>query len=190
MSDSTELDDIEGGESPESSSAPKKKKGKGLGALLPTILKFAAIGIGALIFIVTISVVTYNIMNSGGKTQTTVVDPSSPYIGTRPIYSYYTEIGSVTTRTSDATNYTVTVELNLGYDQNDTAASSELSNRRFQLREFVRLYFAGKTAEQLQGTDKELRLKQEIREMLNTRYLDTARIRDVNIARLDVVEVF
>ena len=133
MSDSDDLD-IEGGESPEASAAPKKGKGGGLGAILPTILKFAAIGIGALIFIVTVAVVTYRIMNSGGKQQTVVTDPSSPYIGRRPIFSWYTDIGTVTTKTKDVTNYTVTVIMHIGYDQNDTAASSELNGRRYELQ--------------------------------------------------------
>jgi len=188
MSDSDDLD-IEG-ESPEASASPKKKKGGGLRALLPTILKFAAIGIGALIFIVTVSVITYNIMNSGGKQQTVVTDPSSPYIGRRPIYSWYTDIGTVSTRTKDATNYTVSVTMHIGYDQNDTAASSELNGRRYELQEFVRRFFAGKTAEDLQGTDKELRLKREIIEQLNTRYLDTAKVREIVFVQLVVNEVY
>ena len=188
MSDSDDLD-IEGGESPEASATPKKKKGGGLGALLPTILKFAAIGIGALIFIVTVSVITYNTMNKGGKTQTVVTDPSSPYIGRRPIFSWYTDIGSVTTKTRDTVNYTVTVVMHIGYDQTDTAASSELNGRRYELQEFVRRYFAGKYAHELQP-ENESRLKQEIREQLNTRYLDTAKVREIAFIRLDVMEVY
>jgi len=190
MADSNELDDIEGGDSPETS-APKKKKKRaaGLVALLPVILKFAAIGIGALIFIVTVSVVTFNIMNRGGRSQTVVADPMSPYIGRRPIFSWYTDLGPITTRTRDATFHTVTVVLNLGFDHNDQAAASELNGRRFELQEFVRRYFAGKTVDELR-IENEPRIKREIREILNTRYLDTARIRDVNIARLDVMEVF
>jgi len=114
MSDAN-LDDMEEGEAPEA--GPKKKKG-GLGALLPTLLKFAAIGIGALLFIVTVSVITYNIMNDGGKTQTNVTDPSSPYIGRKPIFAWYTDIGTITTRAQD--NLSVSVVVNLGYDQTDT----------------------------------------------------------------------
>jgi flagellar FliL protein len=188
MSDSDELD-MDEGESPDASVGGKRKKGGALGALLPTILKFAAIGIGALIFIVTVSVITYSLMSKGGKSQTVVTDPNGPYMGTRPNYAWYTNIGSVTTKTRDATSYTVTVVINLGYDQEDLAASSELSQRQYELRDFVRHYFTGKYAEEPQP-ENEARLKQDIKEILNTRFLDTAKIRLVAFDRLDVMEVF
>jgi len=184
MSDSDELD-IDGGESPEISTT-KKKKG-GLAALLPTILKFAAIGIGAIIFIVTVSVITINIVNRGGRSQTVVTDPSSPYIGSRPIYSWYSDIGAITTRTRDVTSHTVTVVINLAYDQGDTTASSELNGRRIELQGFVRRFFAGKYASELQP-ENEARIKREIIEQLNTRILSTTKIRDIEFTRLDVME--
>ena len=187
MADNANLDDI-GDDLPESGSA-KKKKGGALGALLPTILKFAAIGIGALIFIVTVAVITYNIMNKGGKTQTVVTDPSGPYIGKRPTYGMYTGIGPITTKTKDTANHTVTVVMNLGYDTEDVAASSELSSRQYELRDFVRSYFTGKYAAELQP-ENEARLKQEIKDILNTRFLDTGKVRIVLFDKLDVMEVF
>jgi len=186
MSDSDELD-IDGGDAPDAG-AGKKKRGGALGALLPTILKFAAIGIGALIFIVTVSVITYRIMNKGGKSQTVVTDPASPYIGKRPIYAYYTGIGSITTKTRDTnSSYSVSVTMNIGYDQEDVAASSELSSRQYELRDFVRSYFTSKYAEDLRP-ENEARLKQDIKEMLNTRFLDTGKVRIITFDKLDVME--
>ena len=182
-----DLDDLDGGESPEASSSQKKRGG--LGALLPTLLKFAAIGIGALIFIVTISVITYNVMNRGGKAQTSALDPTSPYVGRRPTFAWYTDIGAVTTRTRDPVNHTVTVRMNLGFNLDDTATASELNMRQHELRDFVRRYFTGKFAQELQP-ENEARLKAEIMELLNTRYLDTARVRIVLFDQLDVMEVF
>ena len=189
MADSDDLD-LDGGDVPESGSSSKKKGGGGLGNLLPTILKFAAIGIGALIFIVTVSVITYNIMNKGGKSQTVISDPSSPYVGKRPEYSYYDMIGSITTKTRDyPVSSSVTVEMIIGYDLNDTIASSELVSRRYELRDFVRRYFTGKTTAEL-APEREEELKKEIREMLNTRFLDTARARLILFNRLDVTEAY
>jgi len=188
MADSDDLD-LEGDDAPDAGST-SKKKGGGLGNLLPTILKFAAIGLGALIFIVTVSVITYNIMNRGGRSQTVLSDPTSPYIGTRPVFSYFSDIGTITTRTRDfPTPYVVTVEMILGFDQGDSAASMELIGRRHQLRDFTRRYFSGKTAAEL-APEREDELKREIREQLNTRFLDSARVRDVLFERLDVIEAF
>jgi flagellar FliL protein len=187
MSDSDELDDA-GGESPEASSASKKKKG-GLGALLPTLLKFAAIGLAALIFIVTVSVITYNIMNNGGKSQTEVTDPTSPYLGKRPLYTFYSGIGQVSTKTRDPTNYNVQVDMILGYDQEDPVTASELNLRQPELRDFVRRFFSGKYAADL-APEKEEQIKQEIKEILNTRFLDAAKVRIVLFNKFDVMEAF
>jgi len=187
MSDSDDLD-LEGGDAQDAGSL-QKKKGRGLRSILPTILKFTAIGLGALIFIVTVAVITYNIMNRGGKPQTVVTDPSSPYIGRRPEFAMYTMIGPVTTRTRDVINNTVTVDMILGYDINNQAATMELINRQFELRDFVRRYFSAKYAAEL-VPEREDELKKEILEQLNTRFLDTAKIRIVLFNRLDVMEVF
>jgi len=185
MSDTDALD-MEEGEAPDAGA--KKKKG-GLGALLPTLLKFAAIGIGALLFIVTVSVITYNIMNDGGKTQTNVTDPDSPYIGRKPVFDWYTDIGTVTTRTKDEQSYSVSVVMNIGYEKGDLNASTELSQRKVELQDFVRRFFAGKFAEDLKPENEE-RLKKEIQEMLNKRYLETARVRDIAFTKFDVMESF
>jgi len=184
MSDSDADLELDGGESPEASTTPKKKGG--LAALLPTILKFAAIGIGAVIFIVTVSYFTVRLTSSDGRSQT-VTDPSSPYMGKRQVYSYYRDIGSITTKTRDTTGYTVTVVMNLGFDLNDTTTSSELTSRQLELRDFTRSYFTGKYAEDLQP-ENEIRLKQDILEKLNTRFLDQGRVRLVLFDKLDIME--
>jgi flagellar FliL protein len=188
MSDSEELD-IDGGEATEAGSSPQKKGG--LGAILPTILKFALIGLGALIFIVTVSVVTYNIMNKGGKSQTTITDPTSPYVGKRPVYAYFTSIGPVTVNTKDSatSKYSVTVQMNIGYDLEDQVASAELISRTIELRDFVRTYFQSKYAADL-APEKNEQLRKEIMEILNTRFLDTAKVRSIMFDKLDVMETY
>jgi flagellar FliL protein len=182
--DNLDLEDEGGGEG-----AAAPKKAGGMGGLLPNLLKFVAIGIGALIFIVTVVVITVSIMSKGGgKAQSTVADPTSPYIGKRPEYAPYTLIGQVTTRTRDKIVTNVTVEVILQYDLNNAAAATELTQRQYDLRDFVRQYFSGKSAAEL-TPDKEPVLKNEIREILNTRILDTAKVRNVLFLKLDVMEM-
>lgn len=188
MSDSEELD-LESGETPGVSSSPQKKGG--LGAILPAILKFVAIGLGALIFIVTVTIITFNIMNKGGKSQTEVVDPTSPYVGKRPVYAYYTNIGSITVNTKDSTanKYSVTVVMNIGYDLEDQAASAELNSRQVELRDFARTYFQSKYAADL-TPEKNEQIRREIQSILNDRFLDTAKVRSIMFDKLDVMEVY
>ncbi|MDR1900293.1 MAG: flagellar basal body-associated FliL family protein [Treponema sp.] len=187
MSDSDDLE-LDGGDATGIDSSPKKTSG--LASLLPNILKFVAIGLGALVFIVTVAVITYNIMSKGGKSQTAVTDPQDPYMGKRPEYAYYTLIGSVTTKTKDADkSYSVTVDMIIGYDLNNNAAQTELTGRQYELRDFVRNYFQGKYSSELQP-ENEAKLKSDIRETLNTRFLDTAKVRIILFDKLDVMEMY
>jgi len=188
MSDSDDLD-LDGGDAPESGGAAKKRGGGGLGNLLPTILKFAAIGLGALIFIVTVSVITYNIMNKGGKNQTVISDPTSPYIGKRPEYSFYDQLGSMTVKTRDPVGYNVSVDMIIGYNLNDSNASLELIARKYELMDFMRRYFSSKYAAEL-TPEREEELKRDIREQLNTRFLDTARAQLILFKQLAVSEMY
>ncbi|MDR1390274.1 MAG: flagellar basal body-associated FliL family protein [Treponema sp.] len=174
-----------GGEDVTGIDGGSKKSGGGLADLLPNLLKFAAIGLGALVFIVTVAVITFNIMNGRGESQT-VFDPTAEYVGTRPQYATFNLIGQLSTSTRDQ-NHTVIVDMVIGYDMNNNAASTELTARVVQLRDFTRNYFAGKYYSELEPAN-EMVLKQEIRELLNTRYLDTAKVREIYFIKLDVME--
>jgi flagellar FliL protein len=182
MGDDDALDlggeDVTGGEG-----AAKKAGVKGF---LPNLLKFAAIGLGALFFIITVSVITYNILNGRGESQT-VLDPASEFIGTRPQYAAFSLIGQMTTRTRDMT-HTVVVDMLIEYDLNNNAAQTELTARVSQLRDFTRQYFSSKYNTELEPENED-RLKQEIKEILNTRYLDTARVRGILFNKLDIMEL-
>ncbi|MDR2633471.1 MAG: flagellar basal body-associated FliL family protein [Treponema sp.] len=172
--------------SPEGEGSSKKKI-SGLIALLPHLLKFVAIGLGALILIVTVVVITYSILNKEGRSQT-VVPENSPYIGTRPQYSMFSAIGTIRARTKDPTPYAVIVDMIIGYDLNNAQAATELTGRLYELRDFVRSYFSSKYAEDLQP-ENEARLKQEIIELLNTRVLNTAKVRMILFNQLDAMEM-
>ncbi|MDR0689733.1 MAG: flagellar basal body protein FliL [Spirochaetaceae bacterium] len=185
MPDNDDLD-LGGEDSAGTQGTPKKTSG--LAALLPNLLKIIAIGLGALIFIVTVVIITVNILGGGGKSQTVVTDPASPYIGKRPEYAKFTAIGVVRTRTKDMTPTSVVIDMVIGYDLNNNAAATELTSRLYELRDFVRSFFSSKYAVELQ-TENEPQLKQEIIEYLNTRVLDTAKARMILFNQLDVMEM-
>ena len=181
MSDELDL------ESEEDVGSSPAKKTSGLGALLPNLLKFVAIGLGALIFIVTVSVITFNTMNRGGRSQTNI-PISSPFVGTRPTFHFFTLIGSVRTSTRDPIPRSVVVDMIIGYDEFDNATATELTNRVFELQDFVRVFFKAKTAEDL-SPENEARIKQEILELLNTRMLNSGRARIILFRQLDVMQM-
>ena len=166
-------------------SSPKKAKSCGIGALLGVlifpILTFLTI------FFVTTSVVSYNVLNTGGRSQP-IPPVHSPYVDTRTTYKFFTLIGSIRTTTSDPVPYTVLINLHLGYDENDNATATELTARIPELQEFIRTYIRTKRARDL-APENEARLRQEIMEQINTRILSTARIRHVAIIQLDLIQV-
>ncbi|HON12635.1 MAG TPA: flagellar basal body-associated FliL family protein [Treponema sp.] len=164
------------------------KKGGGLGGILPTILKFVAIGLGALIFIVTVSVITYRVMVGSGKPQTVATSGTDPYLGKKPQLSWFTTIGVIRTRTKDSTPYSVVVNVIIGYDLNDKNAQTELTNRLYELKDFVRNFFSNKTAAELRP-ENEQNLKIQIRTELNERILQDAKAREILFQQLDVVEM-
>ena len=183
MSDSDELD-LDGGES---TGVDTAKKASGLAALLPNLLKFVAIGIGALIFIVTVSAITYSFLNKGGQSQT-AIPSNSPFVGAMPLYSVFTSIGQIRTSTKDPIPYSVVVDMVIHYDMNDSAASTEFTGRLHVLRDFVRQFFRSKMADDLKP-ENEPRLKQEILEQLNTKVLNSARARMITFNQLDVMQM-
>jgi len=183
MSDE-DIDDLGTGDAPEGGGTKPRKK-NGLAALLPTILKFVAIGLGAVIFVVTVSAITVGILRTDGTPQT-VTDPASPFVGIPPVLQWFTDIGAITTQTRDMT-HTVTVVMNLGFDLGDTQTSSELFSRQHELRDFTRRYFASRVAADL-TPENETRLRREIMDTLNTRHLNNARVRNIAFQRLDVME--
>ena len=83
-----EQDDInlEGADAGSGESASKK----GGSGLLPQLLKWVAIVLGALVFIVTIVVVTVNIMGGAGKSQTPI-PISEEYTGQREVLSWFSD---------------------------------------------------------------------------------------------------
>ena len=165
-------------------SSPKKSKSCGKGALIGIIVEIILIPL--FIFITTSTILTHRVLNERGESQA-ILDPTSEYIGTRPQYSTISLIGQLNTRTRDQT-HTVVVEMLIEYDLNNNAAQTELTGRVNQLRDFTKNFFATKYYSDLTPENEE-RLKQEIREILNTRYLDTAKVRGIIFNKLDVMEL-
>ncbi len=164
--------------------APAKKGG--LGVLLPSLLKWVAIVLGAIILIFTVCVATIKIM--GKNTSAASAFPiSEEYNGQREIYDWYTSLGSIRTKTSDDNPATVTVDVVLGYKKDDKAVATEITSRNIELIDFLRRYFTQKTVAELKP-DKEENLRNEIMRAINENILTSTKIRDVRFKQLDVIE--
>jgi flagellar FliL protein len=165
------------------SAAPPKKGG--LGALLPSLLKWVAIGLGAIILIVTVVIVTMKIMGGNTAAQT-AIPISEEYTGKRELLDWYTSLGVVRAKTSDAISSSVTVEVVLGYKKDDKATASEITGRTIELKDFLRRYFTEKSAAELKPQNEE-KLRIELRNAINDDILSTTKIKDVRFLQFDVV---
>lgn len=100
-------------------------------AAILKILKWVALGLAAIIFIVTVVFITVSVMTKGPKAEA-YPSPSEAYQQVQPILQWY-DVGEIRTRTSDENPATVIVSIKLGYDMDNktlrtrsTSAASRL----------------------------------------------------------------
>jgi flagellar FliL protein len=171
---------LEGGDA--ASGEGGSKKGSGM---LPQLLKWVAIVLGSLIFVVTVVVITVNVMGGTGKNQT-AIPVSEEYIGQKDVLQWYSQaIGTIQTRTSDEIPASVVVDVAIGYGFDDKIAPAELSSRIVELKDFLRSFFQKKTAAELRNEEK---IKIEIRNYINDNILSKSKIKDVRFTKYEIVE--
>ncbi len=154
----------------------EKPKSKGGGKAILGLLKWIAVGLGAVIFIIVIVVVTVSLLNRQAKPMTTV-PTSEEYQRATPIWATFTSIDQITTSTIDKEPWSVMIKLNLAYDAADKEIQNELTARKYQIQDALRNFFSAKKIEYLLP-DRERQLKEELREMLN-RMLSKPAIKDM-----------
>jgi flagellar FliL protein len=184
MSDENEMfeegeDGAVGGEA-----QPSKKSGGFLPGIVIQILKWAALGLGAIIFIVTVVIITMKFMGAGnqGMSQQQV---SADYAGNAPVYDWFSNITAIRARTSDSPPGTVMVDISIGYEQGNKVVQSELVNRTPQIKDIVRQFFATRRTPDL-APSKENDLKVELAEKINSIMTD-GKVRQVVFDNLNII---
>lgn len=164
-----------------------RKKIGFLPAVVIDILKWTAIVIGAIIFIVVVVVITVNQINSGSQATATRLPLGSEYEeGSAPLLEWYSQIGEVRGVTADEVRRTFIVGVRIGYEPEDESALQELISREVQLTEAIAMYFSGRTVDELQGNENRERVKQELIAEINR--IMTNEVRDVALVRYEFLE--
>lgn len=170
MSDDQMFGPEEGFESQED----EAKSGGFLPDIVMKILKFVALGLGAVVFIVTVVVITVSILNQGNQQQSfPVVSPE--YEAKPPVLEWYKGIGEIRGRTADSPPKSVMAEVYLGYEVNNKQLNSELIQRAPRFNDMIRSYFAEKSEDELLYEEK---VKLELKERIN-RILTSGKIEEV-----------
>ena len=153
-------------------------------ALLLKILKWAAVGLAAVIFIVTVVIFTNRFINRGTR-PATVPAVSEAYQASTKILEYYDVFDDIRTRTADETPYTVIARIGLGYDSNDDRLYEELGRRNDKLQDLMRSYFTQKTAAEVEPRNEAI-VKQEMLIRVNA-ILSSGKIEDVIFYEYNVI---
>lgn len=133
------------------------------GSKLVKLLSIVLAAVGAIIFMVITSVITFKLMNSG-KVQYPSVALSESYSET-PSYATSEEM-EIRGHTSDRVPITFVVKVVMGYDDGDTLTVAEIAKKKAQLQDLLRVFFSSKQAEELLPSNEE-HLKAELLQRIN-----------------------
>lgn len=185
MSDDIFDSDDEGVGGDDAAGGGQKKVGF-LGGMFIQVLKWVAIGVGAIVFIVTVVVITVNAI-SGNQAAQTALTVTDDFQGTWEDLSWYSAIGEIRGRTADENPATFIVEVQLGYHEEDRTLYNEIVAQTPRITHEIRRFFAEKTLRELTQTDEEA-LLDDIQARLN-RGLSDGQIQDVIFTSFNVLEL-
>lgn len=153
-------------------------------SILPGILKWFAIVLASVLFVVAVTVVTVEVMGKKGKGFTAY--PSSPeYRDTSEILMYYTGLDTVQTNITGQPPATVRAKVNLGYSEKDKETPSEISARSIEILDFLRSYFKSKNYSELENNEEAIKI--EIRNLINDNILTKGKVKRVMLTQYDVI---
>ncbi len=137
------------------------------------------------IFIVTVVVITINIIDRGNQSQS-FAQVSEEYNTKPPIMvTYGSSMPQIRGRTADKVPQSFIIELDLAYpEDNADALTTEITQRLPAIVDLVRSYFNSKKAEELAPAN-EVYLKLQLKEKIN-RILTNGPIEDIYFTKKDI----
>jgi len=159
------------------------RRGGVLSGLLLTILKWAAIGIGAVIIVVTTTIITVRLVSKGGQSEgLAAISPS--YAAKEPPLAYYDDIEQIRGQTADDPPAIYLLQVTLGYDPKDKEVSVEIGNRRREIQDIILRDISQKKAADLAPTHY-AELEQELQDMINET-MTTGKVKAVTLRQFVV----
>lgn len=169
--------------SPDEMGEPKKKRF--ISDKIARVLVYVASGIIAIILTITISVVTFRVLDKGSVNRS-FAEVSQAYETIPEPYTYYTLIPQIRGVTRDQSPHSVIVKVDIGYKEGDSQVQTELVARTAQLTDIIRNYFSQKTAAEL-APEREHIIKTELKDLVN-RVLSQGKVQDIIFPELQVYE--
>ncbi|MCL2791619.1 MAG: flagellar basal body-associated FliL family protein [Spirochaetaceae bacterium] len=164
-----------------------KKKIGFLPAIIIKILKWTAIILAGVVFIVTVVVVTIRIMNPVSSTPNFFFD-TEELQNTLPTLQWYDVGEEIRGRTADTDRRVmILVRVSVGFNPRARALHTELIDKTPKLRSEIRVFFGEKYERELLPRN-ERQIKEELRRRLNVMLSGNDRILDLIFTDFNIVE--
>ncbi len=142
------------------------RRGGLLSGMLLTILKWAAIGIGAVIIVVTTTIITVRIASKGNNPQgLAAISPA--YGGKAAPLASYDNIEQIRGQTADDPPAIFLMQVSLGYDPKDKAISVEIGNRSREIQDLILKNISRKKAADLSPGNYDV-VQNELKDQINS----------------------
>ncbi len=141
------------------------RRGGLLSGMLLTILKWAAIGIGAVIIVVTTTIITVRIASKGNNPQgLAAISPA--YAGKSEPLASFDDIEQIRGQTADDPPAIFLMQVSLGYDPKDKQISVEIGNRRREIQDLILKTISQKKAAELAPAQYGV-VQNELKDLIN-----------------------
>ncbi len=128
-----------------------------LSGVVIQVLKWLAIVVGAIVFVVTVTVITVRMLGPGQAAQSrSVVESESFNVGI-PVYSYFDNIPPLRGSTADEERFTFVVQVSIAYPMEDEGINNELINKTVPITDSLLTYFSQQRRERLLAQRDEVR---------------------------------
>jgi len=161
------------------------RRGGLLSGMLLNVLKWAAIGIGAIIIIVTTTVITFRVLNKGNNSEG-LAALSPAYTAKQAPLASYDNIEQIRGQTADETPAVFLLQVSLGYDPADKEVSVEIGNRNREIQDLVLKDISRKTAAELSPAHYD-EIQAELQQLINM-IMKTGKVKSVMFRQFSVVK--
>jgi len=161
------------------------RRGGLFSGLILNILKWAAIGIGVIILVVTTTVVTFNALKKGTSSQN-LAAVSPAYQSKEPPLAYYDNIDQIRGQTADETPAVYLLRVSLGYDPTDKEISVEMGLREREIQNLILKFVSQKTIAELSPAHYD-ELQEELKDAINA-IMTTGKVKSVVFREFTVVK--
>lgn len=163
-------DDFMDGEEGAAGGGDAKEGGKGkpkfASAFILQILKWVAIVLGGIVFIVTVVFITVNLMGVGQQ-KTDRVEESPEYETVVPILGWFSGITELRGVTNDDPKRTFVVQIVIGYNKDDPTMDAEISERKIQITDMLLTWFSKARADFLIDINNRDEIRETIKAEIN-----------------------